>query len=293
MKENGNKSALLVGINDYGGAHDLRGCINDVTNIRNVLKTFFGFDNEDIRVLTDQRATKRNILMRLEQMISYAEAGDVLVFHFSGHGSQIRDRNNDELKDHLDEILCPCDMNWDNGFISDDMVGGLVEQLPSGVFMEIILDCCHAGTATRFDAFGQPEEPGPFFPVINRYWPPPMDISARFSEQRLPLKAKRAFRDDPRITRHHVLWAGCQDHQTSADALINGSYNGAFTYYLCQQLSDDKHAGPRSDVIMDVRQSLMNHHYGQTPQLECPASFRSLPFMAYTPAKKTAGSSEN
>lgn len=291
MKENGNKKALLVGINDYGGVNDLRGCINDVTNVRSVLKMQWGFDNEDIRVLTDQRATKRNILVRLENMIAYAQAGDVLVFHFSGHGSQIRDRNNDELKDHMDEVLCPYDMNWDNGFISDDMLGEVVEQLSPGVLLEIILDCCHAGTATRVDAFGRAEEHGPFFPVINRYLPPPVDITARFTDQRLPLKPKKAFRDDPRITSRHVLWAGCQDHQTSADALIDGSFNGAFTYYLCHQLRKNKQEGNRSDLLRGVKQSLMNQHYAQSPQLECPPPFRSQPFLAYTPAKKPADSS--
>jgi Caspase domain len=30
---------------------------------------------------------------------------DKLLFHFSGHGSQIRDRDGDELKDQLDEII--------------------------------------------------------------------------------------------------------------------------------------------------------------------------------------------
>ena len=31
------KKALLVGVNDYKQINDLSGCINDVTNIRDVL----------------------------------------------------------------------------------------------------------------------------------------------------------------------------------------------------------------------------------------------------------------
>jgi len=31
------RRALLVGINDYKGISDLRGCINDVTNMRDVI----------------------------------------------------------------------------------------------------------------------------------------------------------------------------------------------------------------------------------------------------------------
>jgi hypothetical protein len=39
------KKALLVGINNHAGGSDvdLNGCVNDVTNIRSVLKTFYAF----------------------------------------------------------------------------------------------------------------------------------------------------------------------------------------------------------------------------------------------------------
>ena len=143
------KQALLVGINDYKGVNDLQGCINDVTNVRSILKTFFGLSNSDIRVLTNSRATKDNILTRLDTMVKRAENGDYLIFHFSGHGSQIRDREGDELSDHMDELICPYDMDWDDGFITDDMFRDILQQLKKGVRMEILLDSCHSGTGTR------------------------------------------------------------------------------------------------------------------------------------------------
>ena len=59
-------------------------------------------------------------------MIGQAEAGDVVVFYFSGHGSQIRDRDGDELTDQLDEVICPYDMDWDRRtFILDDDLDAL------------------------------------------------------------------------------------------------------------------------------------------------------------------------
>ncbi|MDA2918884.1 caspase family protein [Desulfobacterota bacterium AH_259_B03_O07] len=76
--------ALLVGINDYKGISDLRGCLNDVTNMRNILKTYLGFTNKDIRVLVDDRATKENILYRLKWMVKKAKPGDSLYFTFRG-----------------------------------------------------------------------------------------------------------------------------------------------------------------------------------------------------------------
>jgi hypothetical protein len=50
------------------------------------------------------------------------------------------------------------------------------------------------------------------------------------------LKLQKIGRADNPQT--HVLFAGCKDNQTSADAYISGAYNGAFTYYFCKTLRD-------------------------------------------------------
>jgi hypothetical protein len=113
--------ALLVAVNKYKSpGADLQGCVNDVVNVRDVLLKCFGFEIEDIRVLADDRATKEAILDRLAWLVKDAAPGDRMLFHFSGHGSTIRDRSNDELKDHMDECLCPFNMDWDGNYILDD-----------------------------------------------------------------------------------------------------------------------------------------------------------------------------
>jgi hypothetical protein len=260
------KHALLVGINDYKGVNDLQGCINDVTNVRSVLKTFFGLENSDIRVLTDSRATKKNILLRLEKMVKTAVNGDYLIFHFSGHGSQIRDRDGDELADHMDELICPYDMNWDDGYISDDIFSQILRQLKKGVRMEILLDSCHSGTGTRdinhFAAYG-------YEPTGYRYLRPPVDIECRSQGDEETMKPAKAFRTDKEITLNHILWAGCKDSQTSADAMIDGQYNGAFSYYFCKHVRESKGNISRKDLYTRVKNSLKYNHFSQVPQLEC------------------------
>ncbi len=272
------KKALLVGINDYQGISDLGGCINDVTNMRNILKNFQGFTNHDIRVLVDNRATKDNIIFRLEKMVNAARKGDYIVFHFSGHGSQIRDRDADELKDHLDELICPYDMNWDDGFITDDTLNGIFTKLRQGVFLEVFLDCCHSGDGLRGGDFGRPAELGPENPINFRYIPPPMDIVCRYEgegeEDEDDLKDTRKFRSRDKSTIQHVLWAGCKDNQKSADAYIDGSYNGAFTYYYCKHFRDTGGNVSRKGLIRRVRSSLRHNGYSQIPQLECKATVR-------------------
>jgi hypothetical protein len=261
------QKALLVGINDYRSINDLQGCVNDVTNMRNVLKTYFGFDNEETRILVDSRATKANILERLKWLTDGAKAGDFLVFHFSGHGSQIRDRNGDEISDGIDELICPYDMNWDGQFIIDDDLDKIFNQIPQGVLLEVFLDCCHSGTGLRDISFGRPEGLGPENPTQYRYLPPPIDIECRFEGEEEKL-TKKGFKSESRSTVRHILWAGCKDNQTSADAYISGTYNGAFTYFFCKHLRDSGGNLSRNELLKRIRNSLSYGGYSQTPQLE-------------------------
>ena len=273
------RKALLVGINDYKGVSDLRGCVNDVLDMHFSLRSLFGFQTRDIRVLTDSRATKANIIHRLKWLVSKAKSGDFLVFHFSGHGSQIRDRNGDELEDHLDELICPYDMDWDGNFITDDELNGILKNVPEDALLETMLDCCHSGTGLKEMGLAPPPELAAEYPTLNRYLPPPADISLRYGDEedddldpKNPTRGYlKGFKDRGR--QHHILWAGCMASQTSADAYINGRYHGAFTYYLNQHLRRNPRVS-RRELLLKVRASLRHGGYSQIPQLEIEATKR-------------------
>ena len=242
--------ALLVGINRYkmDGA-DLLGCVNDVTNIRDILLKYFGFTVKDIRMVVDGRATKKAIMERLQWLIKGAKAGDRLLFHFSGHGSQIRDRNGDELKDHLDEILCPHDMDWDGTYIVDDDLAKIFAKVPKGVNLEVLLDSCHSGTGTR-EMTGLGGLP-PELDFRPRFLKPPADILSRVEDDLPVRKLLSSLAPNPESrtpTPGPVLFSGCRDNQTSADAEIKGKYNGAFTYYFCRHLRDAKGEISRAEL---------------------------------------------
>lgn len=253
------KKALLVGINDYRKINDLRGCINDVTNMRDVLLKYFGFTVPDIRVLVDSRATKANILARLKWLITGAKKGDMLIFHYSGHGTQLRDRDGDELKDYMDEAICPWDTNWDGGLILDDDLYNIFKGVGKGVSLEVILDACHSGSGTR--------EIMVISDMKIRFLPPPIDIECRIEEG---LKVKRIAKATSDKPLNHTLWAACKDNQTSADALIGSSYNGAFTYYFCKYIREKQGKITRDELLKSVKASLKYNGYSQIPQLEVP-----------------------
>jgi uncharacterized caspase-like protein len=88
------KRALLVGCNYPGTKCELHGCANDVKRMRTTLVERFGFDESDILVMLDTdpstpQPTGANIRSSLKKLINSVESGDVLVFHYSGHGTQV------------------------------------------------------------------------------------------------------------------------------------------------------------------------------------------------------------
>ena len=144
------KKALLVGINRYPDpGNELKGCVNDVRQMAETLKSRYGFPGDgNMRILTDARATTKAILDGLAWLTAGASPGDSLVFHYSGHGSQVPDRNGDETTDRLDEILCPYDLDWDHPLTDDDLAAACAG-VPQGALLTVILDCCHSGTGLR------------------------------------------------------------------------------------------------------------------------------------------------
>lgn len=279
--------ALLVGVNDYPGSQsDLLGCVNDITNVYDVLVKYFGFASTDIALLQDKRATKAAILAGLEKLAAVSRPGDRMVFHYSGHGSQVRDTDGDELADGLDEILCPYDFDWSGSYISDDDLAGILGRLEKGVVSEVILDSCHSGTGTRemiLDRRSLRSLPsGPVDErtlwssahcIRPRYLAPPSDIALRADDvYGEPLRLRKfTVRADP----EHVLWAACRSDQYSADAEVGGKPGGAFTYFFCRHIRDTQGKIGRAELLKRVRASVKHEGFSQVPQLECQAAKRA------------------
>ena len=127
-RERKQKVALLFGINYLGTQSELGGCINDVKNMKKILQEKYNYNK--IYYLTDNtqdKPTKANMLKFLNQIVQESNNYDRVYIHYSGHGSYIRDRNNDEL-DGRDECLIPSDYNK-AGFITDDTLNSILNKI--------------------------------------------------------------------------------------------------------------------------------------------------------------------
>ena len=274
------RMALLVGINDYPGVrYDLQGCVNDITNVYDVLVKYFSFAPADIVLLSDSRARRGAIMDALKAMLA-RKVGDSLVFHFSGHGSQVPDVEGDE-EDGKDEVICPFDFDWRTGLIKDDDLAGLIAGMKKGVHLEVILDSCHSGTWHARDdrrpqiASGRrkPRGRGRLLEQHALHQAPIHGTTAgcciarQMTSSAWELPVRRIARIDGMS---HVLWSACRANQYSADADIGGAAAGAFNVPLLPSPAGYAGQVTRNSSKL-VRASLKHEGYSQVPQMEGPA----------------------
>jgi hypothetical protein len=230
------KNALLIGCNYKGTQYELNGCINDIENIQNKLKTQYQFNN--VLLMSDnttKKPTKANILDELKNLLTNANSGDKLFLAFSGHGTTIKDTNGDE-KDGLDEMFVPLDFNY----ISDDEIKIFINTyLKKDVTLFALFDCCHSGTI--------------------------LDLRYQYFDSENYDNSTENTKETETIG-NVIMLSGCMDNQTSADAFINSKFQGAMTWSFLDTVNKNPNVTWK-ELITTMRSSLKTSTYQQIPQL--------------------------
>ena len=256
--------ALLVGINQYPDPRNsLRGCINDILDMENFISQKNKvYQTSDIKKLTDKAATKKGILTQLEWLLDGAEAGDQLLFHYSGHGAQLPCKKlatgTFEEVDGLDEIICPYDFDGTNATtIRDNDFANVFNRIPKGVHFVWISDSCHSADLSRDPIVGLEEHT-----VLFR----------NFGGLHVAAGVQRVAATTPSSVAptnlQGALLSACASHELSADAYINNRFNGAFTHYLIKNLSAHAEHLSMQAIIQLVKKDLEDNYYDQRPQTE-------------------------
>ena len=266
------KKAFCVGINDYPyDGSDLNGCVNDAQAWADLLVKQYDFAPTDVRLITDQEATKSNMVAGIKALLAGAKSGDVLVFTNSSHGTYVAESGGDEPT--YDEALCPYD-TADN-LIVDDELRELFADLARGVRLTIISDSCHSGTVTR--AAVSENLPGLRTPDNRR---------VRFLNPALrgdrvlpnPWKARpRRWEKYPESKMKEILLSGCTDKEYSYDALIGGTYHGAMTYHAIKAIRDANYRLTWNQLHSQLGFLIDDAGYAQHPQLEGSATNKRRP----------------
>jgi metacaspase-1 len=266
------KKALLVGINYRGTSHELEGCINDLHNM-NAFLLECGFD--DIRLLQEAEATTDNIIEELRWLTTDVDSGDVILFHYSGHGSQLPSKSE---SDGFEEIICPVDLDWGTKVITDDTLRSIFGAVPNGVNTTVILDCCHSGTMLdQIESLNLStvalEEKSTNTKHGSRYLKPPAKITKKLKNRSLVNWS--TSRD---VNESALLIAGCQADQTSADAVIDGQAQGAATASLLKILKANKNISYRT-LVTEMNKFMATNGFTQQPDLDGSSSLYDQTFI--------------
>ena len=243
--------ALIIGINYKSLANKsthLSGCINDAqrmyTHACQQFEQVLAANSKEqceVRVLCDEtpklvlckhpriktrvvksKPTRSAIERAVRWLATGASAESNLWISYSGHGINVVDRNGDE-QDHMDEALVPLDYQ-SRGLIVDDWMNSvLVNRLPAGAKLFAVFDCCNSGTALDLQISLEDKS-------VHNEGKKASEID-EYKKEDWRLVQQRSFYNKSRAAKADVvMFSGCRDNQTSADAWEDRASTGALTY---------------------------------------------------------------
>ncbi len=284
------RRALVVGINTYSGKRpagiridkplvqrtpvhgslgprpigDLDGAVNDANDFADLLESRgFDFPKENVIRLLQEKATAQNILDTFERHLVDASTcpGDVEVFYYSGHGSQVRNKyvKSETAPDRFDQTLVPYDAAEGVPDIRNKELDRLyLKALGKGVILTVIADSCQSGGLSRGAGTGpgkgkaaQPdlryvEDPGP-----------------RDSQQK-PLLPTRVSAG---VSRPALLLAAAYETEEAKEDDDDSRPHGAFTASLLKKLQDHGLHEAFGGIFDDVKFEVGLTHAAQHPQI--------------------------
>jgi hypothetical protein len=279
----GRKLALLVGVNNYPGAlSELSGCLNDVRLQYELLVNRYGFDPQNIAIVSDATLdlpareqiappTRQAIVDAFRtHLIDRAQPGDTVVFHYSGHGTYVQDPHPVRYPPTQDYSGVPAFENFEgkNGAIVPmDVLDGVPEgeaNVITGntIFLlshalktdnvTLVLDSCYAGGGVRGNLIyratvvGDDENPAK-----------PSQTEQSFQEQlieELGLTRDRVQQMRQDGIAKGVAMTSALATQVAAETSISGFKAGIFTYLLTRYLwqTASGRSRPLNEAFIDL-----------------------------------------
>ena len=242
--------ALSIGINYVGSECELNGCVNDVINMKNAISTKSHVILTELSQDQNLIPTRGNIIRAIAEFVKGVGPNDKLLFQYSGHGSNTRDRSGDE-SDGRDESICPLDYDASGDIVDDDLNNLLVKKLPVGCKLWCFFDSCHSGSI--------------------------LDLKYRYTIYPRDDKKKYVTAIDkhyPDSSEQVICISGCRDEQTSADAYINKKYAGAMTWGLLTSITTLQKANKPityRNLMKNLLVLMSDNKYSQIPQISTGA----------------------
>ncbi len=287
--------------------------MNDVVNIKEFFEKHFPLDEK--MILSDDKRTepetnlaptKSNILAAFRWLVRGAKKGDSLLLHYSGHGGKVENKDGTE-KSGYDQTVVPVDFAKAGQIIDDEVHDVLCRDLPEGVRLTAIFDCCHSESIMDlpyiYNVNGNLEVEemnknemisqligGGARLFLDRKNKKAMmnfgkDImgmakNAMEGKDGRSDDAKAQLMEENTTAADIIMFSGCKDMQTSADATIKGEATGAMSYALITTLK--RHLREEityTDLLREMRQ-VLEGKYTQVPMLSAGKKLKlDQPFM--------------
>lgn len=266
------KRALIIAIGDYPKETGWQAIssANDVDLIKRVLHRQ-GFTDANITVVQDTQAKRDGIMKALLALIERAHKGDKVVIHFSSHGQQITDTNNDEADRYDEAIVCYGapesatgnyrDYTGDQHLRDEDLgklLDSLREKLGSDGDVLLLVDACHSGTITR-------------------------GSTSRLRGSTRPMKLK-GYRTTRPKTQHHaflyrkpvsqtgvapyVAISAASASEANSECWVGRSAVGSLSYAFNQALQHSRPGESYRALFARIQSVMKSKVPGQTPQIE-------------------------
>jgi hypothetical protein len=152
--------AFIVGVGQYKSEKipDLIGPPADARRFYDLLtdRNGYGFPKENVCMLLDEEATKEQFKKTFDRaLVQRARKNDVAVIFYAGHGSQTKDRNDDE-PDNRDETYLLHDVRTEGirDLVDDEFNSMLARLHRKTKNIALFIDSCNSGTATRGEGKG-------------------------------------------------------------------------------------------------------------------------------------------
>lgn len=232
-----NRKAMIVGSN-YFGDNSLNGCLNDCVNMRNLLISVFGFNDANILKVDDNNLfpSKDNITREFTKLISLANDGDILFFHFSGHGTQVKTNDANET-DGMNEVIMTNEKTHLDYITDDELKAMIRDNLKTNATIIALFDSCHSGTA--------------------------MDLKWEYDN------VKKEFIENANdyqipIPGNIIMFSSCRESEVSADFYVEYESQGILSYEFIKCVRNN----PQT-TISDLLKTMRAKMKGQVPQLLC------------------------
>jgi pimeloyl-ACP methyl ester carboxylesterase len=263
---------LLVGIDDYPApVPSLSGCVNDIRAVESLLneRAVAGDARPELQILLNKEAKRQAIIDGFLGHLSKAGKDDVVLFYYSGHGSQ--ERTPPELwqlePDRLDETLVCYDSRladaWD---LADKEIASLLAHVAKNdPHILVILDCCHSGSGTRapvefHDAkVRRIPTDGRERPIETFFVAPggTRDLHSGRPGESLSLPRAR-----------HVAMAACREDEEAKETTGDGKARGLFSFVLSETLGSARAGVTYRDIYKRVNAQVRARAARQCPVIE-------------------------